>query len=121
MPASPTARTLEELRKQGIAADVVEKWIPQARVRKDVAGCIDVLAYGLQVGVLGIQATTGAHHAARKQKAEEEPRIVEWLQGGGRFEVWSWTKSARGRWALRRERLILSSSPGEVFLWREVG
>ena len=107
MPASPTARTLAECKRRGWTADVVEKWIPQARKRKDVAGCIDVLTYGVGVGVLGIQTTSGSNHAARRTKALAEPRLRMWLLGGGRFELWSWSKLANGRWTVRKERVVM--------------
>lgn len=107
--SSPTQRTLARLKQQNLAADIVEKWIPQAKRRKDVAGCIDVLAYGGDIGVLGIQTTTGNNHAARRTKALAEPRLRTWLESGARFEIWSWTKLATGRWHLRIERILLAN------------
>lgn len=111
--SSPTARTLAHLRKYhpDCGADVVEKWIPQARKRKDVAGCIDVVAYGPGLGVLGIQTTSATNHAARRTKALLEPRLLLWLIGGGRFELWSWSQptGTRRRWTLRREQIVLST------------
>lgn len=112
---SPTGRTLARLKRDGITADVVEKWIPQARKRKDVAGCIDVIAYGHDVGILGIQTTSGTNHAARRTKALVEPRLTQWLHGGGHFELWSWTQpsGAGGRWRLRKERIDIDPSTGQ--------
>lgn len=113
MSTSPTQRTLALLRKEGHQADVVEKWIPRARKRKDVAGCIDVIAYGRNLGVLGVQTTTAAHHGARKAKALAEPRLVEWLMANARFEIWSWRKDARSRrWVCRREAVQLVDITG---------
>lgn len=85
----PTARTLAQLRRDGFHADVVERWIPQARKRKDVAGCIDVIAYGTYDGIIGIQTTSATNHAARRTKAVAEPRLQAWLRSGGKFEIWS--------------------------------
>lgn len=42
MADTPTARTLRYLRAQGYAADVTERWIPQARKRRDLWGFCDV-------------------------------------------------------------------------------
>lgn len=109
----PTQRTRAQLKKMGVESDIVEKWIPQARRRRDVAGCIDVLAYGPAVGVLGIQCSRGGDHASHRTKALAEPRLRDWLMGGGRFEIWSWSKLASGRWTLRRERLLFAGkAPG---------
>src|SRR5690606_37554474 len=42
--SSPTARTLAWLREQGWDADVVERWVPGAKVRRDFLGFADILA-----------------------------------------------------------------------------
>jgi hypothetical protein len=105
--ASPTARTLQYARKKlGAQADVVEKRLPHTFTTKDVAGCIDVVAYGARVGILGIQTTSGKNHASRRKKALAEPKLRDWLRGGGQFEIWSWSKLSTGRWHLRRERVV---------------
>ena len=56
-------------------------------------------------GILGIQATSGDHHANRLGKAAQEPRLRAWLGTGARFEVWSWAKRGeagkRKLWQLR--------------------
>lgn len=104
---SPTARSLAELRKRGMTAQVVEHWNPFAKPfgrRVDLFGCIDIVAITPN-GILGIQATanTGGTHSARRHKALLEPRLVEWIRSGQRFEIWSWSKRASGRWELRCE------------------
>lgn len=103
---SPTSRTLARLKKLGYDADVVERWIPRARVRKDVAGCIDVLAYHPELGIVGIQATTATNHAHRRVKAMQEPRLRRWLQARGQFQIWSWSKHGRF-WTCRTESIQL--------------
>jgi hypothetical protein len=96
---SPTARTLDRLRRHGIPAQVVERRVPHTRnVTIDLFGCIDVIA--LPGEILGIQVTTGSHHAARLKKAREEKRLVMWLICGAKFEVWSWSER-RGKHILR--------------------
>lgn len=125
MKTSPTQRALKECKALGWEAQVVEKWVPQARKRVDLYGCIDILAladphlfipYGgtpaERWDLIGIQVTSASNHAARRAKALAEPRIKHWLQAGCRFEVWSYgRKGAKGKrklWTLRIEQLNLT-------------
>lgn len=116
---SPTQRTLAECRKRGMVAGVVEKWNPHARVRQDLFGCIDIVAlipaFQIFPGfIVGIQACAGASHAARRAKAVREPRLWNWIEAGGRFQVWSWAKQgARGKrklWTLRIEEITSANA-----------
>jgi hypothetical protein len=106
MSMSPTARTLRECRKRGYEAQVVEKFNSFTKRRIDLFGCIDVVACTPE-GILGIQATSGANHAARMTKAKAEPKLGRWLKAGGQFAVWSFAKQGgRGKrklWTLREE------------------
>ncbi|MEK9724415.1 MAG: hypothetical protein VW405_13165 [Rhodospirillaceae bacterium] len=114
----PTQRTLEECRRLGWVAGVVEKWIPQTRRRADLWGWCDVVA--LSPGALVfIQCTSGSNHASRAQKVAEWAHLPDLERAGGRAEVWSWakrvvrradgSKAKRKQWALRRE-LVLAHS-----------
>ncbi len=90
---TPTQRTLNEARKRGWQASVVEKWIPQTRRRVDVWGFGDVLAAG-GGSIYLIQATSGSNSSARYRKIVEdcaEPAKA-WLDSGGRILVWGWRK-----------------------------
>jgi hypothetical protein len=99
---SPTARTLVYLRKCGYVADVVERFIAAAGVRKDFLGCIDIVAVSRrEPGVLAIQATTLANVSARLTKARSRPELKAWLKAGATFEVWGWALRA-GRWQVKR-------------------
>lgn len=112
---SPTQRTLAECRKRGYIVQVVERWNPHARKRIDLFGVIDVVAIddGTTIPhagggrILGIQACSGTDHAKRRAKILAEPRAKQWVEAGGRLELWSWSKRGeRGkqkRWALRVE------------------
>lgn len=108
---SPTQRTLAECRKRGWTAQVVERRLPRMFVTQDLFGVIDVvaLAFTIESGraILGIQATTDANHANRRTKILAEPRALEWLEHGGRLELWSWSKrgavGSRKLWTLRVE------------------
>jgi len=55
---SPTTLTLRYLRRAGYLVDVAERWIIGANIRRDLFGCIDLLAIGIDEPVLGIQATS---------------------------------------------------------------
>ncbi len=52
----------------------------------------------------------------RRVKALAEPRLRQWLDAGGRFEIWSWGKrGGRGErklWTLRSEALLSSDFRG---------
>lgn len=97
---SPTGRTLKWLRDHQIEAQVVERRIPRGFTTIDLFGNIDIVA--LPGHILGIQATSGANHAAREAKASTNPKIARWITCGAKFEVWSWRKSAKdNRWKRR--------------------
>lgn len=104
--SSPTQRALRELRGRGWTAQVVEKWIPQAKRRVDLFGCIDIVALDGLPGVLGVQVTDSSNVSKRVAKAKEEERIARWLMAGNRFEVWGYAKrkprgAKRPIWTLR--------------------
>jgi hypothetical protein len=96
---------------------VVERFNRFANRRQDLLGCIDILALYPGVGIVGVQVTSGANHAARRTKSLAEPRLRTWLESGGRFEVWSYSKrggrSHAKRWTLRREEITLDHLPAE--------
>jgi hypothetical protein len=90
---SPTARTLKSLRENGCIAEVVERWIPRTKIRKDLFGCIDIIAI-CGCKLVGINATDGTSHSKRVNKAlalaAAKPEIEAWLRTGSGLEVWSW-------------------------------
>jgi hypothetical protein len=99
---TPTARTLTALRRAGYVAAVVEKWIAQAGIRKDLFGCIDLVAVRRdEAGVLGVQATTLSNVSTRVEKAKGQAELRTWLAAGNRFEVWGWAQRS-GRWTVKR-------------------
>ncbi len=109
---TPTARSLAAGRANGWLIDVVERWIGGGRikVRKDLFGCIDLVALDGKPGVLGIQATSGSNASARLKKIHGEcwPAVERWLQAGNRLEVWGWRK-LRGRWEPRITQVFLNT------------
>ena len=111
--ASPTQRTLIQVRKLGGIAQVVEKWNPYAKIRQDLFGCIDIVALVPGQAVLGIQATSGSNVSSRVTKSKATPAIRRWLESGALFEVWGWTQPTKTRrtWALRVVTLSLHDFP----------
>jgi hypothetical protein len=88
---TPTARTVQLLRKAGFLAEVVERWlpIPGKSVRRDLFHIADVLAvHPSQRVFLLVQCTSLGHVADRLSKAKGRPELVTWLAAGGQFEVW---------------------------------
>src|SRR5262245_41387051 len=109
---TPTSRTLAQLRKEGATAAVVERWLPQARVRRDLFGFADIVAlreWPLCEGVIGatqivaIQCCAMSGRARHLKKIQAEPLHKLWLAAGGLIEVWAWrkTKVRRGGVAVR--------------------
>jgi hypothetical protein len=85
------------LRRGGYVGGVVERWIPGANVRKDFLGCIDIIVVR-QDETLAVQATTIGNMAHRIAKAQGQPGLLKWLEGGTRlFQVHGWYKRGR-RW-----------------------
>jgi len=102
---SPTARSLELGRKLGYTCQVVEYYHGPSKRRRDLFGCIDIIMCSPRLGILGVQATTGSHHAERWGKATR-CNIRPWLMAGGEMYVWSWTKKGR-KWLVRTQRVAV--------------
>ncbi len=94
---TPQARTMNHLRRLGFSVGIVERWIAQAGIRKDLFGCIDLVACKPGESVLGVQATVASCLSARLTKAKSIPELGIWLATGARFQVWAW-KKVGGRW-----------------------
>lgn len=98
---TPTARTLTRLRALGYTADVCERWVAQAGIRRDLFGAFDVVALRRgTVGVLAVQTTTGSNLAARVTKLRQLPAVALWLACGNAVELHGWTKRGK-RWRCR--------------------
>jgi hypothetical protein len=100
---SPTALTLNHLRRSGYVAAVVETWIPKIERRRDLWAFADVLAVHAirRPAFVLIQCTSIDHVGDRLTKAKGKPELRTWLRAGGVFEVWGWARRANG-WALKR-------------------
>jgi len=88
---SPTSRSLEMLRNDGYVADVIERWIPRAMIRKDWCGFGDILACGDE-NIALIQTTTASNLMARWHKVVANPAAEKWLNAGGEIFVHGWAK-----------------------------
>ena len=112
--ASHTQRTLQALRKRGLQAAVVERWVPYSGsdktkrrsggVRVDAFGFIDILAIDPERGaIIAVQSCAATGHAKRKAKILSECRTAaeQWLRCGGVIEIWSWRKSPQKRGSKR--------------------
>lgn len=107
---TPTQRTLRELRKQGRLVDVCERWIVNPKVpgggfRKDLFGFIDLIVLDPEQGIVAIQSCGQAFkaHLDKIMDSECTENVIEWLQCGGRAELWGWrrVKLRRGSKAMR--------------------
>lgn len=97
---SPTARSLKHLRKLGYEAEVVEKWIPGANIRRDFLGFIDIIAIK-DDEVIGVQATSGDNVSKRVAKITVHEKLPIVRRVGWRVVVHGWSKRANGQYALR--------------------
>lgn len=105
MPVSPTQNSLKWLRKNGYIAEVVEKWIPVANIRKDLFGCIDIVAvHKERPETVGVQVTSYSNISARRKKAEGLEDIKTWRAAGNQFVIHGWQKK-KNRWHLTQRHL----------------
>lgn len=99
---SPTARTLALCKRKGWIAEIVERWIPMARKRKDLFGFTDIVIVRDKKLIL-LQVTTGSNVHARMKKILESPLAPRVLEIPSiEIEVWGW-----------REKKIKGSSTWE--------
>lgn len=98
--SSPTQRSLKHLRGEGYLADVVEKWIPGANIRRDLFGFIDILAIR-DAEIVGVQATSGGNVSSRVSKIANHDNVGAVRKAGIRIVVHGWRKNPSGRWVFR--------------------
>jgi hypothetical protein len=123
---SPTQRTLGLLRRNEWLMAVAERWVSQAKIRRDMYGWIDAL--GLPpppaTGVWGFQISMMSDHAARAAKMLSPavlPNVLRWLQAGGQAAIVAWTKHQSklrktARWSATRFALRLTADGGVEWL-----
>lgn len=117
--SSPTQRSLAKLRKDGwTLVEVTERWVPFAKVRRDLFQFIDVLAIRANE-TLAVQTTSGANVAARFEKMRLLPSVTHWLAcPTRRVVIHGWRKvGARGKrktWECREIEIVLGESGGPL-------
>lgn len=96
---SPTQRSLALLRKEGWTCEIVERWNPHARIRKDLFGFADLIAIKPGEPPTLVQVTSTGW-ASRVRKVANEPLASLALESGFAIEVHGWRKlkTNRGRW-----------------------
>lgn len=100
---TPTQRTLQLLREQGIPAQSVERWNPYVGphgIRQDLFGWIDIIGMIRGQGILAIQTCTGSGFSARLKKildSECTERVEDWLASKGLAQIWAWRKVKKQR------------------------
>lgn len=96
--SSPTQRTLKHMRDAGFTAEVVEKWIPGANIRKDLFGFIDILGVHPDTGeVLAVQSTSHSNVSARVRKITDHENLPIVRLAGWTLHVHGWRKVGN-RW-----------------------
>ena len=95
-----TEFTMKLYRDAGCVVDKAEYWNSFARIRKDLFGCIDLVALSPNDNIVAIQSTSASCRSAHKKKILAEPRIKRWLECGGKFHLVSWRK-VKNRWKPR--------------------
>lgn len=87
---SPTQRSLALMRERGFYAEVVERWIPGANIRRDLWHCLDILCLGDNGELVGVQSTSLPNIASRVSKIAESPLIARIRKAGIRVLVHGW-------------------------------
>jgi hypothetical protein len=102
---SPTQLSLKEMRKRGMVAEVVEKWVPMQTggFRKDLFGVIDVVAIA-ENEIVFVQSTSASNLSSRRTKLRDSEHYEVLLACGARFELHGW-KKVKGRWCLKQEHI----------------
>lgn len=102
MADSPTQRSLRLLRKAYRHVAIVEKWNPHAKIRQDLFGFADLIAFGDESVAL-IQTTSYSNMSARKKKILENEAAKEWMEGAMFRDITlhGWKKNKSNRWELR--------------------
>ncbi|MGC8519278.1 MAG: hypothetical protein ACP5P4_12245 [Steroidobacteraceae bacterium] len=98
---TPSARSVRLLEAEGFTVDTVERWIPGARIRRDLFGMFDLIAVR-NATTLAVQVTTSDHLANRRRKVAASPFLERIRAAGWQIELHGWRKSGR-RWECRRE------------------
>jgi hypothetical protein len=94
------------MRERGFYAEVVERWIPGANIRRDLFGFIDILCLSDTGELVGVQSTSASNLAARITKISESPLVGRVRTAGIRIVAHGWRRkkakgSSRALWEVR--------------------
>jgi hypothetical protein len=111
---TPTQRSLSLLRKEGFTVAVVEHWNMFAKIRQDLFGFADLLAFRVgQPGSMLVQTTTASNASARRAKIHKNVTALEWLMAGNWIRLDKWAeRGARGKrktWTAESEYITIDS------------
>ena len=96
MATSPTQLSLKWLKEQGYLAEVVERWIPGANIRKDLWGWCDIIAIKDEETV-AVQCTSWNNISSRVRKVSESETIGAVRKANWTVWVIGWKKKDN-RW-----------------------
>lgn len=95
---SPTSKSLKLLKDDGYTTYIVEHYNAFSKTRHDLYGFIDIVGMRTsEVGLLGIQTTTGTNLSARIKKAEGLDNYWLWLACGNDVAFHGWRKILKKR------------------------
>jgi carbonic anhydrase len=94
MKQSPTALSLAHLRKTCDAVQVVEKWNPFVKQRKDLFGFIDIVALQGET-TIAVQSTSWSNVSSRAKKIAESDLVSAVRKAGWKIVIHGWKKDAK--------------------------
>ncbi len=88
---SPMRKSLQYLRDLGYHVEIVEHYVSQAKIRRDLFGMFDILAVG-GGQTIAVQTTTSGHVSERRKKILENPLHLVLKECGWVLEVHGWNR-----------------------------
>lgn len=111
MKTSPTQRSLKLLRAHGWTVAIVERWNAYAKIRQDLFGFADLIAFNIGAPVTLVQTTSASNAAARRAKILENVNAQKWLRCGGNIVLHKWAlrggAGCRKLWSCNAELITL--------------
>ena len=99
--SSPTQRSLKYMRDLGYHAEITERWVPGANLRKDLWTFCDVLCLHRETGELvAVQTTSYTNIPARCRKIAECELTAIVRKAGIAIHVHGWRKVGN-RWQVK--------------------
>lgn len=96
-------QTRKRLEADGYLVELMERWCPFSRRKKDGWGFIDFLAIKRDE-ILAVQVTSKSNMASRRTKIAEHENVNKVREAGIRIELWGFYKEGN-RWQVKKEDL----------------